>query len=373
MALLKVIEWSDNSGNTLVYKFPMDGKEIMMGSALTVRESQVAIFVNKGQIADIFQPGFYKLNTNNIPILTKLMSWKYGFNSPFKADVFYINTKQFPDQKWGTINPITMRDADFGMVRIRGFGKFSFKVDKPEIFLKELFGTNSSFKTEDIVNYLKSILVESISSTIGSNKISALDLSANYKNIGNLVAQDAKDDFENVGLSIVNVIVENISLPEDVEKALDKRTSLGVLGDKMGTYMQMEAAAAMREAAQNPSGGAGLVGAGVGLGAGLGIGNVFSDSFKGAYANNDQNQNTQSGLKCPKCGTALKPDAKFCPNCGTKIEQPGTMTCYKCKATISENAKFCPECGAPTVVQCVKCGHEMKAGAKFCPDCGAQQ
>ncbi|MCL1900940.1 MAG: SPFH domain-containing protein, partial [Firmicutes bacterium] len=173
MALLKVIEWTDSSPNTLVYRFPMNGKEIMMGSALTVRESQVAIFVNKGQIADIFEPGFYKLKTDNLPILTKLMSWKYGFNSPFKAEVYYVNTRQFPDQKWGTVNPITLRDADFGMVRIRGFGKFSFRVKDPENFLKELFGTNSTFKTEDIVTYLKSILIESISTTIASNKISA--------------------------------------------------------------------------------------------------------------------------------------------------------------------------------------------------------
>ena len=372
MALLKVIEWTDSSPNTLVYKFPMNGKEIMMGSALTVRESQIAIFVNKGQIADIFEPGFYKLKTDNLPILTKLMSWKYGFNSPFKAEVYYVNTRQFPDQKWGTINPITLRDADFGMVRIRGFGKFSFKVKDAEKFLKELFGTNSTFKTEDIVTYLKSILIESISTTIASNKISALDLAANYKAIGIQVQKCAATDFEDMGLTVVNVVIENISLPEDVEKALDKRTSLGVLGDKMGTYMQMEAAAAMRDAAKNPS--SGMVGAGVGLGAGLGIGNVFADSFKGAYQNPNENKSaSDGGEKCPKCGHGLKPGAKFCNDCGTKIVPAGTMQCPKCKADIKDTAKFCPECGAATSAKCSKCGHEMKAGAKFCPDCGAAQ
>jgi len=372
MALLKVIEWTDSSPNTLVYRFPMNGREIMMGSALTVRESQVAVFVNKGQIADIFEPGFYKLKTDNLPILTKLMSWKYGFNSPFKAEVYYINTRQYPDQKWGTVNPITLRDADFGMVRIRGFGKFSFRVKDPELFLKELFGTNSTFKSEDIVTYLKSILIESISTTIASNKISALDLAANYKTIGNQVQKCAGKDFEEMGLSVVNVIIENISLPEEVEKALDKRTTLGVLGDKMGSYMQVEAAAAMRDAAKNPSGG--LVGAGVGLGAGLGIGNVFSDSFKGAYQNESKAPApAESGEKCPKCGHGLKPGAKFCPDCGAKIAPVGTMPCPKCKADIKIGAKFCPECGAPTSAKCSKCGHDMKAGAKFCPDCGEAQ
>ena len=372
--LLKVIEWTDPAKNVIVYKFPMENREIMMGSALTVRESQVAIFVHKGKISDIFEPGYYKLSTANLPVLTKLMSWKYGFNSPFKAEVYFVNTKQFTDQKWGTVNPIMIRDADFGMVRIRGFGKYSFKVDKPDVFLNELFGTNSSFKTEDINEYLRSIIIQCITDTIAEQKISALDLAANYREISKAVTKETKDEFDGIGLKIVNVIIENISLPEEVEKMMDKRTSMGVLGDKMGTYMQYQTAEALRDAAKNP--GSGLTSAGVGLGAGLGLGNVFADTFKSGM-NNDNN--TGSGgskdstpkIKCSKCGAEMKATAKFCPECGQKTVS--TKSCAKCGAEMKETAKFCPECGASTSNACKNCGHALKPNAKFCPECGEKQ
>ena len=384
MAILKVIEWTDNSTNTLVYKFPMEGKEIMFGSALTVRESQVAIFVNKGVIADIFEPGFYKLSTSNLPFLTKLMSWKYGFNSPFKAEIYYVNTRQFADQKWGTINPIMLRDADFGVVRIRGFGKFSFKVSKPDVFLKELFGTSSSFKTQDIIEYLRSMIIQCITDTIAEKKVSALDLASNYREISKAVTKDCDADFSEIGLKIANVIIENISLPEEVEKMLDKRTSMGVLGDQMGTYMQFQTAEAMRDAAKNPGSG-GLAGMGVGLGAGVGMGRAFGQNLNSGL--NSDNSNTGGGAgkfagktesvkteKCLKCGHEMKAGAKFCPDCGAKT---AFVKCGKCGCEMREGAKFCPECGtsmsAPVNNKCVKCGHDLKKGAKFCPDCGEKQ
>lgn len=378
MAILKVIEWTDNSTNTLVYKFPMENKEIMFGSALTVRESQVAVFVNKGKIADIFEPGFYKLSTSNLPFLTKLMSWKYGFNSPFKAEVYYINTRQFADQKWGTINPIMLRDADFGVVRIRGFGKFSFKVDKPEVFLNELFGTSSSFKTQDICDYLKSMIIQCITDTIAEQKISALDLAANYREISKAVTKECQDDFAAIGLKIVNVIIENISLPEEVEKTMDKRTSMGVLGDQMGTYMQYQTAESMRDAAKNPGGG-GLAGMGVGLGAGVGMGRAFGQNLNAGMNNGQgggpgkfQVEKTESVKmeKCAKCGHEMKAGAKFCPDCGAKV---ALVKCAKCGFEMKDGVKFCPECGASTANKCTKCGHALKPGAKFCPECGEKQ
>ena len=370
--LLKVIEWTDDSKDTLVHKFDMQGREIMMGSALTVRESQVAIFVHKGQIADVFAPGYYKLTTENLPLLTKILSWKYGFNSPFKAEVYYVNTKQMTDQKWGTVNPIMMRDPEFGMVRIRGFGKYSFKVNDAAVFLKELFGTNSSFQTKDINEYLKSILVQGISDTIAELKISALDLAANYREVSGSVTKEMDPDFVKIGLKLVNVIIENISLPEEVEKMLDTRTSMGVMGDKMGAFMQYQAAHAMRDAAQNEGGG--LANAGVGLGAGLGIGGVFADAFKGGMASNNQQaaaaaQPEEEKIPCPSCGKSIKKSAKFCPECGGKTVQ--TQKCAKCGTEFRATAKFCPECGEKAGVKtCAKCGHELKAGAKFCPECG---
>lgn len=377
--LLKVIEWTDDSRDLLVYKFPMaPNTEIMMGSALTVRESQVAIFVNKGQIADVFQPGFYKLSTDNMPLLTKIMSWKYGFNSPFKAEVYFVNTKQFTDQKWGTVNPIMLRDADFGMIRIRGYGKFSFRVDDPAAFLKELFGTNSSFETKDITDYLKSILIQNISDTIAELKIPALDLATQYREISAAVTEHSNKDFQKMGLQLVNTIVENISLPEEVEKMMDTRTSMGVMGDKMGAFMQYQTAHAIRDAAQNE--GNGLAGAGMGLGAGLGLGNVFAQNFAQGMAQAAAPATPAAPAApavetqpCPKCGAQVRKGAKFCPECGSKMIS--TVKCPKCGAEVRASAKFCPECGSkmdagPEKKTCPKCGATCKAGAKFCPECG---
>ena len=181
--LIDVIEWTDDSQNTMVYKYDMNGKEIMMGAQLTVRESQAAIFVNEGKLADVFQPGRYELSTQNMPILTKLKAWKFGFNSPFKSDVYFINTKQFLDRKWGTANPVMMRDTDFGMIRIRAFGSFAFRVKEPETFMKECFGTSSLFTVEGVEGQLKSMVVSGLSDAIAQSKIPALDIGANYRGL----------------------------------------------------------------------------------------------------------------------------------------------------------------------------------------------
>jgi len=346
--LLKVIEWTDSTQNTIVYKFPMNGREIMNGSALTVRESQMAIFVAQGKIGDIFYPGYYKLETKNLPVLTKLFSWKYGFNSPFKAEVYFVNTKQFIDQKWGTGNPIMMRDAEFGAVRIKGYGKYSFKVEIGEIFLNELFGTNSDYTTEKITDYLKSILIQDITITIAESKISVLDLASNYRDFSQKVLAKAQQDFDKIGLKLVNFLFENISLPAEVEKALDKRTEVGIMSDKMGQFMQYQAATAITDAAKNPGGG--LAGAGVGLGAGAAMGGMFAQSFQSAMNPPPQPQQQQAApaqsgtaAKCSKCGHDVKAGAKFCPECGNAM--PTERFCSECGEKISATAKFCPGCG----------------------------
>lgn len=356
--LPSVIEWTDESKDLMVYRYPMDGKEIMMGSKLTVRESQVAVFVNKGKIADIFDPGMYTIETNNLPILTKIMSWKTGFDSPFKADIYFVNTRQYTDQKWGTINPIMMRDPELGAVRIRGFGKFSFKVFDAEKFLNELFGTSSTFMTKDITDYLKSMIVSDISDTLAEMKISALDISAQLKEISVAVAKNLNDDFKSIGLKLVTVIIENLSVPEEVEKMMDTRTNMGLMGDKMNTYMQFQAANAMTEAAKNPNGN--LASAGVGLGAGMGIGQIFSESFKSGMKNDEQ--------ACPSCNAKMPANTKFCPSCGKSTVKGNP--CPKCKNIVPEGYKFCPDCGIATSSNCPECNFKLEAGAKFCPNCG---
>lgn len=335
---LKNIEWADPSKNTMIYKFPMDGRKIMFGSKLTVRESQVAIFLNKGKLADIFVPGIHTLHTSNLPILSNLLHWARGFKSPFFADVFFVNTKQFTNQKWGTGNPIAMRDKEFGTIRVRGYGTFAFKVDNAEVFLKELFGTNSTFETEDISQYLRSMLVSSISDTIAESKISALDLASNLMEFTKLAKTNVSASFETLGLKLTNLVIENLSFPEEVEKALDKRASLGVLKDEMDTYMKMETANAMRDAAKNP--GAGGVGAQIGTG--IALGEIIKQNM--SKSGESTSKDNAKKKYCQECGAENKLSAKFCAECGFKLST--VQTCPECGTELNAKAKFCPECGA---------------------------
>src|SRR6266404_5310448 len=246
---IEVLEWLDDSSNTMLYRFPVRDQEIKNGAQLIVRESQAAVFVHEGQIADVFGPGRYTVDGGNTPILTKLGAWKYGFNSPFKAEVYFVNTKQFTDLKWGTSNPVMMRDADFGMVRLRAFGIYSIRVTEPRSFIKEIAGTNARFVTEDIEGQLKRTLVGGFSDALGESKIAALDLASNYDELSKFVRTKLNDDFKAYGLELTKFVIENISLPQEVETAMDKRTSMGVIGD-VGRYTQFQAADALRDAAQ---------------------------------------------------------------------------------------------------------------------------
>ncbi|MBP5177433.1 MAG: SPFH domain-containing protein, partial [Clostridia bacterium] len=270
MALFRLnIEWTDESSDTLVYKYPFknSGREVNRKSSLTVRESQVAIFVHKGKIADVFEPGLYQLDTDILPILTKLAAWKYAFETPITLEVYFVNTKQFTNIKWGTQNPIMMRDPEFGVIRVRGYGAFAFKVDEPEAFLRELFGTNSTFKTSDIKDYAKTMLISALADAIGESKISALDLAGNTLEFNEIVKRSIQDKFNELGLKLTNLFIENMSVPTEVEKAIDERSRLGVLGGATDTMMKMAAADAIREAAKNPGMGGAFTSMGVGLGA----------------------------------------------------------------------------------------------------------
>ncbi len=340
--LIDVIEWTDSSNKTMVHKYDMNGKEIMMGAQLTVRESQVAIFVNEGEIADIFEPGRYELQTSNMPILTALKSWKYGFNSPFKSDVYFVNTKQFLDMKWGTSNPVMMRDAEFGMIRLRAFGIYSFKVSDPKTFLKEVFGTAALFTVDGVEGQVKRTLVSGLSDAIAESKIPALDLAANYDELANFAMQSINPKLASLGLTLCSFVIENISLPEEVEKSMDKRTSMGVLGN-LDQYAKYQAAEAMREAANNENGG-GMAGMGVGMGAGAAMGQMFAQSLNNTAAPAAPAPAAAAGAVCSACGAAIAAGSKFCPECGAK--QNAGAFCTSCGKEIPAGTKFCPECGA---------------------------
>lgn len=364
--LLKVIEWKDNSKDTVVYRFPLEDRyEIMTGSTLVVRESQVALFVHKGKVADVFEAGTYKLSTENLPFITKILSLPTGFESPIKAEVYFVNTKQFTGLKWGTQNPIAMRDKDFGMIQLRGYGIYSFRVSDAKLFMNEMFGTNEVYKTTDVAEQVRPMIIQSISDTIAESKMSFLDLAANYKEFGENVLASSEKEFATLGLKLEKLVVENLSLPEEVEKALNERSRLGIMEEKMGTYTQLQAAEALREAAKNPSGG-NMASLGVGFGAAGAIGGLFGNSLETA------NKPKAKTKECVNCGMEIPEKSKHCPECGAS-QHP---KCPKCGEQItSARAKFCPNCGesiAPAKKVCAGCGEELKPNAKFCANCGAK-
>lgn len=332
MSLLKIVEWKeDYTNDTIVYRLNLKDDYITRGSKLIVREGQAAIFCDKGRMADVFLPGTYKLDTDNVPLLTKLMSWKYGFQSPFKSDIYFVSTRQFTNLKWGTSNPILVNDVKYGPLRIRAFGTYSFKVEDPYIFMQELSGTLPVFRTKDITDWLRSMVVKQMSDCIGESKIPVLDMAGNLVELGNFVCKDLKDDFAKMGLVIGAFNFENFSLPENVEKALDESASLGFYRQNMDIYKAKTEADALKEAAKNPGMAGQTMGAGIGFGMGMNMAKMYNESTN----------KTDELIKCPSCSVMIAPTSKFCPECGKKI-----------------------------VTKCPKCGKDFKPGTKFCPECG---
>jgi membrane protease subunit (stomatin/prohibitin family) len=271
---IDIVEWLDDTRDTIVWRFPRNDNEIKMGAKLVVRESQTAVFVNEGQVADAFTPGTYTLETQNLPILSTLKGWKYGFNSPWKAEVYFVSTRLFTDLKWGTQNPVIVRDPEFGMVRLRAFGAYAARVTDATKLLRELVGTDPQFRTEEVQEYLRQMIVSRLGSALASAGIPMLDLAAQQQTIGSKIGAVLSEDLANVGLTIPTFIIENISVPPEVEAALDKRTQMGILGD-LGRYTQFQAANAVEAAASNPGG----AGEGVGLGMGMAMGQQMANAL----------------------------------------------------------------------------------------------
>jgi membrane protease subunit (stomatin/prohibitin family) len=262
--LIDIVQWTDDSNDTMVYRFERYNNQIKFGAQLTVREGQTAVFVNEGKIADFFQPGMYTLETQNLPVLSTLQGWKYGFNSPFMAEVYFCSMRQFTDLKWGTMNPIILRDAEFGPVRLRAFGTYVMKVSDPAVLIRQIVGTDGRFTVDEIVNQLRNLIVSRLAEILGQSKIPVLDMAANYSELGDFLNKRIAPDFQSYGLELTKLLVENISLPPAVEEVLDKRTSMGVVGN-LAAYTQFNIANSIPEAAKNP-GGLAAAGAGIGLG-----------------------------------------------------------------------------------------------------------
>ncbi len=264
---IDIVEWTDDSRDTIVWRFPRHDNEIKMGAKLVVRESQTAVFVNEGKIADVFAPGTYTLQTRNMPILSTLKGWKYGFDSPFKAEVYFVTTRQFTDMKWGTANPVIVRDAEFGMVRLRAFGSFAAKVVEPAALLRELAGTDPQFRTEEVEEYLRQLIVGRLSNALATSGVPVLDLATQQDAIGARLGVVLGQELASVGISVPKFVIENISLPPEVEQAIDTRSRMGIAGN-LDQFTQFQAANAIGDAARNPGG----AGEGMGLGVGMAMG-----------------------------------------------------------------------------------------------------
>lgn len=279
--LIDIIEWIDDDRHTLVWRFPRYQNEIKNGAQLIVRPGQMAVFVHRGQIADVFEPGNYTLKADNLPIMSTIQGWKYGFNSPFRSEVYFVSTRQVTDLKWGTPNPIMLRDADFGPVRLRAFGTYALKCTDPKALLKELVGTDGVVEADEVGELMRSIIMTAFADMLGEAKVAALDLAANYREMSEqlrkYVVERVDDEY---GLDVPQLFIVNISLPEAVEKALDTRSSMGVIGD-MNKYQQYQMGTAMTAAAANPGGGAAE---GMGLGMGFAMANQMAQNLNRANA-----------------------------------------------------------------------------------------
>lgn len=275
---IDVLQWNEDQDGVLATRYPMQDFEIQYGASLTVRESQMALFVNEGQVADVFNAGRYTLNTQTIPVLTNLKNWDKLFESPFKSDVYFFSTRLQLGRKWGTPQPITIRDSDFGMVRLRAFGMYSYKLVDPKLFFTAISGTREVYTRDDLEQQLRNLVISTMTSTLGGGGVPFLDMAGNQGLMGQKISEALVPQFAQYGLELDNFVVENISLPEELQKAIDTRISMGMMGD-MNKFTQYQTATAIPLAAQNEGG---LAGMGAGLGAGLQIGQVMAGSMAGA-------------------------------------------------------------------------------------------
>ncbi|WP_374496135.1 SPFH domain-containing protein [Zoogloea sp.] len=277
---IDVLQWNEDADGTLAWRYPMEDFEIQYGASLTVRDSQMAVFVNEGKVADVFGPGMYKLTTQTIPVLTYLKNWDKLFESPFKSDVYFFSTRLQLGRKWGTPQPVTLRDKDFGMVRLRAFGMYSYKLADPRKFFTEISGTRAEYTVDELEQQLRNLVVATMSATLGGSDVPFLDMAANQILLAERMREAMTPTFERYGMTLDNFAVENISLPEELQKAIDTRISMGMVGD-LGKYTQYQVANSVPLAAQNEGG---LAGVGAGLAAGVGMGQVMMDALRGSQA-----------------------------------------------------------------------------------------
>ncbi len=369
LIFLENIEWFDETGQELVHRLPEKGSgEIKYGAQLTVRESQAAVFFYKGKACEIFGPGRHTLKTGNIPVLTKLASLPWAMSSPLRAEVYFVNMKIFTNLKWGTRDPVAFKDSELGLIRLRAFGIFNIQIIQPVLFINSMAGTKGKYFSNEIDNYLNTVIVSRFNDYMGETIDSILNLPAKYNELSDILLIRLSSDFKHFGLAITNLYINSITPPPEVQKAIDDRSRMGVFDD-MNKLMQMKAAMAMEKASESENQEGGM---GMGTSLGLMMPAMFSQYFT-KNSNDKESTNTKETAPCDECKSPIPVNSRFCQYCGH--QQIVVKECLNCGKNLTANAKFCSRCGhsakeKPKPKFCPECGSESLVDSIFCNECG---
>lgn len=366
---LENIEWFDETGNELVHRLPENGSgELKLGAQLTVRESQAGVLFYKGKACDCFGPGRHTLKTANLPLLTKLLSVPWRGDSPLRAEVYFVNLKFFPNLKWGTQNPVAFRDEELGLIRLRAHGLYTIQVVQPVLFINSLVGTMGKMDTDGISGYLKQVIVSRFNDYLGQKLDTIFNLPGKFDELSDELQKRLTEDFSFFGLSLSQLYITSITPPDEVQKAIDDRSRMGVIND-MDKFMQLKAAMAMEKAAEIQ----GEAGAGLGLGLGMMLPNFFALKQAGSGVQSTSREAAPVQVNCPDCRNPIPADSRFCPKCGHQLLQ--LVRCIDCGKNLTPKARFCSQCGRMTEQKlepkiCSQCGVENLYNAIFCNECG---